>query len=747
MNKATVTLRITTIISVRYGGCIFSGSFIDKTTGLVTDATAYAVVKAGAKRLAGHIPQVGMWVEVEGSYVEENRDHNGFMRKAMVVSAERVEFLRPAGEHLIRFLADSDEFRGVGTARARALWNLHGEVLYEILDGGQWELLTGVIPDDVALNLVRAWEAIGNTEVVQWLQALDVNLALARKIVRHFTKQTKAKIEEDPYRLLSFSASWKETDAFARQKLAVAMDDPRRLQAACEEALYRAFAEGHTMLSLKELTTYTRRLLVDTESMALVDAVIAQGETNGSYLVADGHYQSIGAAALERTVAKAIADRVASSLGPVLHIDSIRAIIDRFEAAEGVSLSSEQRKAIELAASHGLVCISGGAGVGKTTVLKALLAVLDAAGVKTYLMALAGRAAKRMSEATGRPARTIASFIKHAAPDDLEGGLIVIDECSMVDIISMERIFNILPASCRVVLVGDPAQLMPVGPGLVFHALTGNALIPRVELKVARRFGLEIAEFANAIRGGEWPKVEVDLSRSVAFLPISSKSDIAAKVIELYGAEGAETQVLCAQRPGPVGTKELNLAIQAKYNPTGQALMVHDEQFDLPVNTGFRLGDLVICTKNNYLLDLRNGSLGRITEIPSDRPNYCNEDGEVIGTVIAWIEWDDGERRPLFEDMLDDLELGYAITIHKAQGSQWKRIIVPIQPTRSLDRSMLYTAVTRAQSKVILVGDPQAAKAAACGVPHSKRRNIGLASYVNAELNVVSEGAHHSLVC
>lgn len=738
MSALTYNLRITTIVSRRWGGCIFNGAFIDAGSGLVTETGAYANVKVSPAVLGGFVPQVGMWVAVQGESSVEKRQFDDIVRNAHIITAKGFTYLRPSGEHLIRFLADSDEFAGIGIARARRLWDTFGDDLYRILDEGECSALLELLPSDVAANLVRAWAEIASSDVVRWLHDSNFPFPLARKVVKHFGKLARVSIEEDPYRLLSFNASWKVTDSFARAQFGVKPDDPRRLLAACEEALYRAFADGHTVIGPDDLRGYLRSILSLPGPDKLVSMAIASGERNGGFIALGSVLQTTGAAVLERGIAKAVAARLARGTAAILSQTRVAAILDRFEVLEKVTLSDEQRAAVELVSTRFISCISGGAGVGKTTVLKAVLAVLDEAGLPCRLLALAGRAAKRISEATGRPAQTIAGFIRNADVEELERGIVVIDEASMVDIVSMAQVLDLIPATCRIVLVGDSAQLMPVGPGLVFHVLCG-ALVPTVELKVARRFGTQIASFADQIRDGAFPSILEDSTAPVCLFDLSRPDAIAETIVELY--DPADCQVLCSRRSGHGGTEPLNSLLQARVNPKGQRLMVLNREFDRPSDTGLRLNDHVIYTRNNYKLDLRNGSLGKLSGIPEEPTIYCDEAGEPLGTVIAWVEWDDGVLRPVFEDMLSDIELAYAITTHKAQGSQWRRVLIPLVKARNFDRSMLYTAVTRAQSQVILIGDRGVAVDAANGLPHSRKRRIHLGEYIISAANSLPTAA------
>lgn len=221
MTATTFNLRVTKILSHRLNGYIFTAVLIEPGTGALFDSTAYFVVKVSAKIIAGRLLKIGMWVVVSGESIMENRIHEGFRQQQINIAAENIVFVRPSGEHLVRFLSDSVGFKGIGVVRARKLWDKFGNSVYEILDQGDVEKLSVSLPESIAVGLVAAWAEIGNSETVRWLYECNFGIALTRKVVRYFGSDTKRKLEEDPYRLLSFSASWKEVDSFARSKLGV----------------------------------------------------------------------------------------------------------------------------------------------------------------------------------------------------------------------------------------------------------------------------------------------------------------------------------------------------------------------------------------------------------------------------------------------------------------------------------------------------------------------------------------------
>ncbi|QGZ60525.1 ATP-dependent DNA helicase [Paraburkholderia acidisoli] len=723
----TVTLRVTGVRSQNprgFGGAIFTGVPID-ATGSVPDTRAYVVIKATRTALGTTRVERGQWWHVSGPVTERRVVVDGFELLERQVEAAVVHLAMPAGEHIIKYIADNPAFEGLGSVKARRLWERFGERLYSILDAGDASTLVDVLTDDAAQTLVNAWAEHGQSQTLQWLQVHGFDLSVGRKVSRYFGLEAQARIEEDPYRLLSFLGKWTDVDRLAMTRFGVSADDPRRLRGAVEEACYRMFANGHTAMLKSDLEKLVVPLLGESRGVSwrsLLAEAMDEGLANGSVVESAFGLQPLGALVMERQVAKAICERLTSDAQQLLDRAAVDRVIAAVQAEDGISLNQEQQAAIHLAAEQAFACITGGAGVGKTTVLKSLYRIYDGSGVRVLQVALAGRAAKRMQEATGRAAVTIASFLKAMRDADFDGPtVLVIDEASMVDIVSMSRICAALPSHVRLLLAGDPHQLMPVGPGLVLHCLVQLAAIPAIELKTVKRYGGEIARVASAVRAGHWPTVATDHTAPVAFIPCDDRQ-IAELVVQLYAMDPERTQVLSPLRNGPAGTKVLNQLCQERFTNGCAAVTRWNDEFERPEHCGFNQGDVLLCTRNMWDKALQNGSLGKVMRV--EAPPV--EASALSPAVLAWVEWDDGILRAFTEDMLEDIELGRAVTVHKAQGSQWPRVIVPVTDSRLLDRTLLYTAITRAQVQVLLVGNMAAARKAVLGPPKAHTRKVAL---------------------
>jgi exodeoxyribonuclease V alpha subunit len=739
------TLRVTSIRSQSpkgFGGCIFTGKPIDDR-GNVRDAAAYYVVKATGPTLGNALVQTGQWWKVSGEAAERLLDVNGYRVSEWQIDASKAVLMRPSGEHIVSFIADNPAFEGVGQVKARKLWDTLGTKLYDALDVADVDVLVAVLTPESARQVVSAWAQYGDSRTLQWLQAEGIELEIGRKVLQFFGRETPEKLQEDPYRLLSFCASWRQVDALAQSHFGIKQDDPRRLRGGIEEACYRIFAAGHTMVLSAKLTDVLQSVLGTQAKTfrwrSLVPAALTQGLTNGSFIVGHHGVQPLGALVMERQVAKAVTDRLAATDTALMSPNEVSDVLKAYEAKEGLELNAEQRQAVHLASEKPFMLITGGAGVGKTTVLKALYKVYDQVGVEVVQLALAGRAAKRMQEATGRAASTIANFLRSAK--ELVGPCVVVmDEASMVDIVTMHRLVELLHAGVRIVMAGDPEQLMPVGPGLVLHALIRVPAVPLAELKVIKRYRGDIAAAAVSIRKGIWPSLNCDETDPIAFIrctngrTASGSSLIAETVLDLYKLDPANTQILSVRRNGPDGVKSINSLCQSATTAGNKPISVWNVQHDAMALTGFNLDDPVLCTRNMWDRGLQNGSMGRIVEIEDVPRLLPNDDSTQAVYALAWVLWDDGVRRPVVETMLDDLELGYAITVHKAQGSQWPRVIIPLTGHRLLDRTLIYTAVTRAQVQVLIVGDEAAAKAAVESLPRVQARQVALDLFVRKHL-------------
>lgn len=366
-------------------------------------------------------------------------------------------------------------------------------------------------------------------------------------------------------------------------------------------------------------------------------------------------------------------------------------------------------------ATKPLSILAGGAGVGKTTTLNAVHAVARQQMRPVWQMALSGKAARRMSDATGEPATTIASFLNRVALDQInlaaEPWLLVIDEASMLDLPTLYRILRAMRPGNSLALVGDPGQLPPIGFGLTFHALVEEDAIPRVELTEVHRQAAStgIPQAAKAICEGTAPDLGTFTGPGVGVSFIEAEPEqafhVIADVLERLGGIDA-AQIIGTVKAREAGVTTLNRSFHATL-ALGQ-----------PTFGGFAVGEPVLWTVNDPELDLLNGTLGRVAGVEDQLK----------------VTWDDGRTLTIPEAQIGDMEHAYAITCHKAQGSQFGRVVVPVYPSRLLDRTLLYTAITRAENQVVLVGDRAALQNALATPAHSSRRLTGIRHHLREQL-------------
>ncbi|MBA2964687.1 MULTISPECIES: AAA family ATPase [Ramlibacter] len=723
-SSETICLRVQQVRFQGEQGVVLAGLALDESRSVRPDAPRYAVSVPGSVLPAR--AEEGQWWNVSGTYEDVEYDAGGWRVRERRMRAQSAELLRPSGEHIVQLLARSAAFPGIGEVKARKLWESLGESLYDALDEADQSRLAAVVGHDLAHVLVQGWRSYGDADSVRAFQRMGLNLSVSQKLLLAYGDEALDHVEQDPYRLLAFGMTWRAVDWVASQHFGLDANDFRRLGAAVEAALFKRLDQGHTCATCAEVNELVEGFVGKDgapEALRHADAarhVIQRGTT----------LFGLGTWAMEQAVARRVA-LMSGARSELLSDDDVAALIRELERAEGAAipgfaLNAAQSEAVRLAAVHPLLLITGGAGVGKTTVLKAICSMLEKAGQEIYLMALSGRAAKRMAEATNRKTMTIAGFLRNVAKEPLPANCtIVVDEASMLDLLLAYRLVGVLPEEGRLILIGDPSQLPPVGPGLTLHALADIAEVPKVELTVVKRFGGTIASTALAVRSGALPSLPSEPSAEVAFIECEAE-DLAAKTLELYLVDPANTQVLTFTREkGPASSASVNAVCQEVLAESAKKLLLFNDERGRLEDCGLRVGEPVLCTKNLWDIGVQNGSLGRLHAI--EEPPLVDLEGTV---TYGWIRWDDGELRPLTFEVLDAIELGYAVTVHKAQGSQFQRVIVPVSKTRNLDRTMLYTAITRATNQVLMVGDRAAASKAARELPHSSHRRVGLRDLV-----------------
>ena len=631
--------------------------------------------------------------------------------------------LLPHGRGLVRFLATGARFAGIGWRSAAVLWDAFGEDLYGVLERRDAEALAGVIGPQRAWAILEGFGLLADeVKVFAWLDRYGVSPRTAGAAAALWGGGAVARIQADPYSL-AILESWEQVDGRAL-RLGLAVDDERRLMAAVGEAGARRWHSAHTASPRDRIVSMVRTLLGPGggAAAAAFDLAVGTGRLIRTAPNVD-LWQTRAPYTMERTVEAALRERgLRPASAPAS--DAVDAAIAEVEEEDGYKFTTSQREAVRMAVSSPVSVIAGGAGTGKTSVVKAIVRARPnpphrITGDDPFpRVALAGRAAHRLAEATGAEAMTIHRFLKRAETGAVgTSGLLVIDESSMVDLPTAYRILRRVPVGVDICWVGDPGQLPPIGPGLVFHRLAEGPGVPRMVLDVVHRQSSAsgIPAASAEIRAGRWPNLpEFDAARPNAegvFLSRCDAMGTAATAMGVWEAlagppparsdaralaalRDADVQMLCPTRWGPSGGKALSEGIEARWMAEQPRIR----------NWGLGVGSRMLWVKNDY-------------DRPTGRTGAGGE--EIVATlmngtlgVVRWptpggalVDWDDGQRLEIAEGDLRKVARGWAISIHKAQGSAWRRVIIPVTGSRLLDRTLIYTAITRARSTAVLVGD------------------------------------------
>jgi exodeoxyribonuclease V alpha subunit len=732
----TRTIVVTTSKPFPFGGAFFSGARIDE--GRSKGKSVQAVAKNHIFPKGARIPKPGDIYEITGWYLPNPYDR----QLPQQLHVQACKLLKPVGRVLFYFLRYNQAFRGlyIGPAkwdRIERHFSADPQALARCLDAGDIGALVdnGLLSAELVGRLVGAWRSVDREEInlINYLQEKGFDTRHSVKLMRVWGKKAVEYLEENPYYLVAFE-KWAAVDDIARRLYGLRDDDPRRLVGAVLAALNSRLVDGkHTLTTHNTLLRLLALHLKGHPNSVLEQAIglaVGKGVVIGKR---DRGYQLDGAELMERRVKEMLEAIHFDSLPRQQQIsfaavtaDFIGQVVASAKAEQGFTFNDEQKQAIRMALTSRVSVICGGAGCGKTAVLRAILAGIKLLNSPFYQVALAGRAAKRMTESTGEEAYTVARFLYLAYHNklNLDGDpYIILDEASMIDLSSMDRILRLLNKGARLLFVGDEGQLPPISFGLVFHKLVESDLIARTRLvKVERSTDVSrIADIAHDVREKRVPELSPYPGRAtpgVSFIGCR-REDIDLLTTRLYCELGDEgnTQIIAIRNDDmPGGVYRINRTVQDALD--SRHLERHGEQRLTYVPNEFEfwdrysVGDKVMYLKNDPELRLNNGTLGGIIDIRGE-------------TLVIDFEDTDApiEVRP---DDLDKLALAYAVTTHKAQGSQFRRVIIPVIPSpRLLDNALIYTALTRGIEQVVFVGDCQAYQDAITGLSGGETREVG----------------------
>jgi exodeoxyribonuclease V alpha subunit len=681
--------------------------------------------------VVGHAAAVaaGEWITASGEWVND-RTHGQqfkarFLRTSPPTSADGIE----------KYLC-SGMIRGIGPAYAKKLLRAFGEKVFDIIEATPDRLreVDGIGPIR-ASRITAAWaEQKAVREIMVFLHSHGVGTARAVRIYKTYGPDAIQVMTENPYRLARDirGIGFKTADAIA-MKLGIEKAAMVRVRAGISYALTEAMDEGHCGLPTEELIPLAEKLLEVPQELirTALDLELHEGTVVAERVGETPCVFLAGLHRAERTIAERLM-RLANGKLPWASIDPDKAL-PWVEGRIGLALAESQVAAIRLALMSKVLVMTGGPGVGKTTIVNAILRILSAKGINLLLCAPTGRAAKRMTETTGFEAKTIHRLLevdpkgggfKRADDSPLDCDLLVVDETSMVDVMLMQALMKAVPDTAALLIVGDIDQLPSVGPGQVLADVISSGAVPVVRLTEVFRQAAQsqIVVKAHGINQGVIP----DLRRPEAesdfyFVEADDPETAVARIIELvktriprrFGLDPIrDVQVLCPMNRGGVGARSVNIELQAALNPAGDRKV---ERFGWT----FAPGDKVMQIENDYDKEVYNGDIGFVADVEPD-------EGELSVSF-------DGRSVTYGFGELDTLVPGYAASIHKSQGSEYPAVVIPVmtQHYAMLQRNLLYTGVTRGKRLVVLVGQKKAVAIAVRNIS-GRRRWSKLAEWLSA---------------
>ena len=676
----------------------------------------FAVLKLSPEKLSTQItvtlngiaPLIGQLLEIEGEWVK----HPKFGQQFKATTYKTVAPTEISG--IEKFLA-SGAINGIGPAMAKKIVAEFGEKTLEIIAKSPNELLKvpGIGKKTAEKISTSYLEQSELTEIMVWLENHGISNTYAGKIFAKYGSFAIDIMEKDIYRLFQDieGIGFLTADKLAFN-LGIQREDKRRIISGIDYALIQLCNNGHCCIPEMALVDKTAKILQVNNQ--IIFTILKEHIDNGSL-----NTEVVGGETLiyppylyyaEKKVATRLL-QLQQATEP-LSEDNLSLFIKVWEKDNQIQLAQKQKEAIKACLHHGVLVLTGGPGTGKTTVIKGILSILKAQGLKIRLAAPTGRAAKRLSETTGQKALTIHRLLEanNLAQDDnlqlgfskdiddqLDADVIILDEVSMVDIVLMHHFLNAVPDGCRIILVGDTDQLPAVGPGSVLKDIIRSQKIPAIRLdEIFRQAQTSmIIQNAHIINAGRLPDLRKQYSDFV-FYELNDDTSITQKILDLCTKdlphEGfdvlKDVQILSPMHRFLCGVENLNLMLQEQLNPKK-----NQDELKYSSQT-FRVGDKVMHIRNNYQKNVFNGDIGFIQDINNEKLTV-----DYFDHIVTYEK-----------NELNELTLAYASSVHKSQGSEYKVVIIPLSTSHyiMLQRNLLYTAITRAKQKVIIIGSKKA---------------------------------------
>ena len=665
----------------------------------------YSVLQASVKgfrekqTLVGtfHEVTVGACLVVEGEWKVDKRYGRQF-------AAQSWEEELPATIVGMEKYLGSGLVKGIGPKFAKLIVSHFGLATFDVIENDADRLLEVPGIGKTRVAMIRAsWEKQKDVkDIMVFLQGHGVSSTYAAKIYKKYEKESIAKVQDNPYCLADdiWGIGFKTADSIAKN-LGYTNNDPRRCRSGILYTLNKLSEDGHVYAEREQLLKSARELLLADEE-PITEALDKMIETEDLVIDEEAiflppfYYAECGVAnKLKRLIGTSSKDLFEKEVN-----------IGRIVKKTGIHFDDVQVAAIKQAAESKVMVLTGGPGTGKTTTTIGIIAALETMGQRVLLAAPTGRAAKRMSEATGKEAKTIHRLLEYNPAEGygrndenpLDGGVLIVDESSMIDIILMNSLLKAIPAHMRLILVGDIDQLPSVGPGNVLRDIIDSGQIPVVRLtRIFRQAqSSRIITNAHRINQGYFPDISNGKDTDFFFIQKEDPSLAASEIVNIvknripkaYHISTNDIQVLAPMQRSVVGAANLNIALQEAINPVGDSLSRGGFKY--------RQGDRVMQIRNNYDKDVFNGDIGTIENVDMEDRSLK------VRFEERFVEYEDSE--------LDELTLAYATTIHKSQGSEYPVVVIPLLMTHfvMLQRNLVYTGITRAKKICIIVGTTKA---------------------------------------
>ena len=730
----------------------------------------YSVLKCRVKDYTDLVPVIGSLVDanvgsvllVEGEWKVDSKYGRQFV-------AEKWEETLPATVYGMEKYLGSGLIKGVGPKFAKKIVQKYGIDTFTVIEDNIEILIEidGIGKKRIQM-IAESWERQKEIKnIMLFLQEHQVSTSYAAKIYKQYGNDSIAVMKENPYRLADdiWGIGFKTADQIA-SKLGFAKESFVRLRSGLMYTLSELSNDGHVYAEKEQMIKAASELLEaspETVIMTMDEMLkkeelireknVVKKDEEGNAITAiylpPFYFAEVGVAGkLKKLAVSPAGDRLWQRLGKARQEsgnDSLSVDINRIQEKTGMTYDEVQADAIRRAATAKVMVLTGGPGTGKTTTTHGIIAAYKAYGLNILLAAPTGRAAKRMTEATGMEAKTLHRLLECKPPEGyqkneenpLEGDVLIVDECSMIDVILMNSLLKAIPPTMRLILVGDVDQLPSVGAGNVLRDIIDSGAFPVVRLtRIFRQAQTSrIIMNAHRINEGKMPDISNGKNSDFFFMENEDSEAVVPQIVELvktklpkyYHVEPSQVQVLTPMQRGVVGATNLNLALQEAINPAEREVFLHGRgKTMLPKEclrrSGFsyRADDKVMQIKNNYDKEVFNGDIGMIESVnETDRTLTVNFDGRSV-------EYDVTE--------LDELVHAYATTIHKAQGSEYPIVVMPILMNHyvMLQRNLIYTGITRAKKVLVMVGARKALSYAVRNVTVT-RRNTMLRERLEAE--------------